>query len=197
MAERKAQVREMERRRRARLQMQAQRHGDLRRAVSMQNLRREDSNSPIDSPVDGEFDQFDREANESAAASGYLASGAYVAASGNSVSIASTTGTTSTAGFTSRNMQLPPSLREKIENQVLTSRKLTTSQRGKENAMGPPLSIPTRPQRILRKSKSTTTVRLTKRDEGAKPGYCECCRVKFDDFKAVSPRFLLYMMTSY
>lgn len=189
MAERKAQVREMERRRRARLQMQAQRHGDLRRAVSMQNLRRENSNSPIESPVDGEFDQFDREANESAAASGYLASGAYVAASGNSVSIASTTGTTSTAGFTSRNMQLPPSLREKIENQVLTSRKLTTSQRGKENAMGPPLSIPARPQRILRKSKSTTTVRLTKRDEGAKPGYCECCRVKFDDFKVVSLRF--------
>jgi len=45
--------------------------------------------------------------------------------------------------------------------------------------MGPPEKLP---QPGLRKSKSTNTLRLPKRDEGSKPGYCESCRVKFDDF---------------
>jgi regulatory subunit for Cdc7p protein kinase len=29
-------------------------------------------------------------------------------------------------------------------------------------------------------------MRLPKRDEGTKPGYCESCRVKFEDFQQVS-----------
>lgn len=188
LARRKAEVREQERRRRAKLQaqFQAQRHRDLRRAVSMQSLRRqmdeaEEEYVDLDAGYEGE-------AAGSTAASGYLASGAYVAASGNSVSITSATGTTSTAGLHSRTMALPPGLREKIENQVVTSRRLPNAGKRpeKESVMGPPLTIPERPQRMLRKSKSTTTMRLSKRDEGSKPGYCECCRVKFDDFKNVS-----------
>lgn len=185
MARRKAEVREQERRRRAKLQaqFQAQRHRDLRRAVSMQNLKRH-MDDPEEELVDLDVG-YDGEAAGSAAASGYLASGAYVAASGNSVSITSATGTTSTTGLPMRSMALPPSLREKIENQVVTSRRLPNAGRrpDKENLMGPPLTIPDRPQRTLRKSKSTTTVRLAKREEGSKPGYCECCRVKFEDFK--------------
>ncbi|EKM54344.1 uncharacterized protein PHACADRAFT_258137 [Phanerochaete carnosa HHB-10118-sp] len=185
LARRKAEVREEERRRRAKLQaqFQAQRHRDLRRAVSMQSLKRHTED------VEEEFVDldagFEGEAAGSAAASGYLASGAYVAASGNSVSITSAAGTTSTTGVAMRSMALPPSLREKIENQVITSRRLPDAGKrlGKENLMGPPLVVPERPQRTLRKSKSTTTMRLAKREEGSKPGYCECCRVKFDDFK--------------
>ena len=188
LAKRKAQLREQERRRRAKLhaQVQAQQHRDLRRVMSMQNLRRHISIGDEDT-VEVDAGSPDCEVGESAAASGYLASGAYVAASGNSVSITSATGTTSTAGATFRALRLPPLLRDKIEHQVVTSRRLPNSSRrtGKENLMGPPLAIPDRPQRTLRKSKSTTTMRLAKRDEGMKPGYCECCRVKFDDFKHV------------
>jgi regulatory subunit for Cdc7p protein kinase len=51
--------------------------------------------------------------------------------------------------------------------------------------MPPPADIPDR-VRMLRKSKSTNTLRLPKRDEKTKPGYCESCRAKFDDFKTVS-----------
>ncbi|KAG6369670.1 DBF zinc finger-domain-containing protein [Boletus reticuloceps] len=50
--------------------------------------------------------------------------------------------------------------------------------------MGPPDDIPNRPNALLRKSRSTNTLRLPKRDEGSKPGYCESCRVKFDDFES-------------
>ena len=49
--------------------------------------------------------------------------------------------------------------------------------------MGPPV-LPERAH-VLRKSKSTNTMRLPKREEGAKPGYCESCRVKFENFKDV------------
>jgi hypothetical protein len=51
--------------------------------------------------------------------------------------------------------------------------------------MGPPAGIPERPNGMLRKSRSTNTLRLPKREEGCKPGYCESCRTKFDDFKSV------------
>ncbi|KIP06599.1 hypothetical protein PHLGIDRAFT_35864 [Phlebiopsis gigantea 11061_1 CR5-6] len=190
---RKAEIREQERRRRAQLhaQAQAQQHRDLRRAVSMQNLCRQ--MTADEDTADFDAESPNGEGGESAAASGYLASGAYVAASGNSVSITSATGTTSTAGASLRSLRLPPSLRDKIENQVVTSRKVPNTNGvrgpGKENLMGPPLSIPDHPQRMLRKSKSTTTMRLAKRDEGMKPGYCECCRVKFEDFKQKHRKF--------
>ena len=160
LARRKVQVREQERRRRAKLQAvaqaRAQRNHDLRRAVSMQNLRHQAVDADVE--VDLDADYGEGEAGNSVAASGYLASGAYVAASGNSVSITSTTGTTSTVGAAFRSMQLPASLRDKIDNQVVTSRRLpnlTVRSIGKENLMGPPLTIPERPPRTLRKSKST------------------------------------------
>lgn len=96
----------------------------------------------------------------------------YVAASGNSVVITSTT--TSFA----RNLgssRLPPNLREQLGRQVIMNRRLENTANNKENI-----------QPRLKKSKSTTTMRLPAREETKKPGYCEACRVKFDDFTTVS-----------
>ncbi|KAF7793795.1 hypothetical protein EIP86_004916 [Pleurotus ostreatoroseus] len=175
-------VLDFERRRKA--EIEAKRQGDLRRTQSMVNLRRSATYAghPTESFVDLDADYIDDgELPESAAASGYLASAAYVAASGNSVGITSTTGTTSTTGGSFRT-QLPSLLREKMQHEVVTSRKaLNAASRGKDGSMGPP-PVPER-QRLLRKSRSTNTMRLPKRDETSKPGYCESCRQKFPDFK--------------
>ncbi|KAF8629941.1 hypothetical protein AX15_003179 [Amanita polypyramis BW_CC] len=163
---------------------------DLRRSISLGNLRRRAS-YPFPVPQEGYL--VDIENPESNNASGYLASATgttYVAASGNSVSIASTTGTTSTTGYPLRNIQLSSALSGRIRQQVLTSRKLSNPAERNDNGlrdglMGPPEKVPVR-QPLLRKSRSTNTLKLPKRDEGSKPGYCESCRVKFDDFKTVS-----------
>ncbi|KAG7446419.1 uncharacterized protein BT62DRAFT_931861 [Guyanagaster necrorhizus] len=165
--------------RKARAQVQSKVPGDLRRSASMNNLHRR---SVLEEQDFGEVLGDDN--IDSANASGYLGSGTYVAASGNSVSITSTTGTTSTAGY-SRSRPLPPSLRAQIGNEVTTSRKLAsvTKDGDGKNTMGPPAYIPTRSG--LRKSRSTNSLRLPKREEGSKPGYCESCRIKFDDFKIV------------
>ena len=170
--------------------LQAKRTGDLRRSVSMVNLHRrmsigEDGRPPLD-VIDLDAEAGD--ITESANASGYLASG-YTAASGNSVTITSAAGTTSTSGLSAR--QMAPALRERLQQQIVTSRKVglgnNTGQKDIEKdykgEMGPPSAIPER--RLLRKSKSTNTMKLPKREETTKPGYCECCRMKFDDFQKV------------
>lgn len=155
---------------------QAQQAGDLRRSVSMVNLRKR-AISNASEFVQGESIFDTPEMLESANASGYLRS-QYAAASGNSVTITSTTGTTTSAGNSLlRSAQLPAALRGK---EVSTSMKVNGRTK---SMMGPP---PDLPQKALRKSKSTTTMRLPKREEGAKPGYCENCRKKYDDFETVS-----------
>ncbi|KAK2467783.1 hypothetical protein APHAL10511_000078 [Amanita phalloides] len=167
-------------------EVHAKRSGDLRRSISLGNLHRRAS-YPLPGPQEGCLVDGDMESNN---ASGYLASAGgmtYVAASGNSISIASTTGTTSTTGYPLRNTQLSSTLSGRIRQQVLTSRRLSISMEKnnsglKDGLMGPPNKVPIR-QAVLRKSKSTNTLRLPKRDEGSKPGYCESCRVKFDDFR--------------
>lgn len=170
-SKRKFQDQERERRRQSLKLAQAKSRGDLRRTVSMTNLHRQ---------ADSTLEEGDLEFEESAKASGYLAStGGYMAASGNSVGITSTTGNTSTTDGTLSNLQLPAVLRGRQE--VVTSRKFIA--KGKGN-MGPPAEIPDR-RGMLRKSRSTNTMRLPKRDEGSKPGYCESCRQRFNDFKEV------------
>ncbi|KAJ3556174.1 hypothetical protein NM688_g2173 [Phlebia brevispora] len=183
LRKRKLRILDFERRKKA--ELEAKRQGELRRTQSMSNLRRratfggQGTEGFVD--LDADYMDPDVELPESAVASGYLASNAYVAASGNSVGITSTTGTTSAAGGPFRT-QLPHLLREKLQHEVVTSRKLPNPiTRLKENAMGPP-PVPDR-QRMLRKSRSTNTIRLPKRDEASKPGYCESCRQKFTDFK--------------
>ncbi|KAF9451256.1 hypothetical protein P691DRAFT_699608 [Macrolepiota fuliginosa MF-IS2] len=156
----------------------ARKPGDLRRSASMNNMRNANifENPGLDH--DGEGDVF-----ESTNASGYLASGlmGYMAASGNSVGITSTTGTTSTANYTSRNLQIPSNLSGRMRLEVVM-RKQPQEKSARANAMAPPADVPPR-SLVLRKSKSTNTLKLPKREEGSKPGYCESCRQKFDDFK--------------
>jgi regulatory subunit for Cdc7p protein kinase len=159
--------------------------GDLRRSVSMNNMHRRQTFNGLGLEerrfVDLDGDGYD--VADSANASGYIPGG-YVAASGNSVSITSTTGTTSTTGLSFRQTALPPALRGRQE--VITSRKFKP--RGGD--MGPPVSVPER-RSVLKKSRSTNSMRLPKREEGSKPGYCECCRTKFEDFKKVCWTFYL------
>ena len=171
-------------------QLHAMRGGDLRRSVSMNNLHRRAAHTTT--TLYGMVD-LDPDNQDSANASGYLAStgtgGAYMAASGNSVGITSTTGTTSNhARNTLRNLQLSAALRGRIQQQVITSRKYpadASTQAKATFAMGPPDHIPNKPT-MLRKCQSTNTLRLPKREEGSKPGYCENCRIKFEDFRGVS-----------
>lgn len=194
-------ARELRRKKQAQAQLLAHKTGDLRRSVSMNNLHRQAANAGVEDFVDLDADFPDTQA--SANASGYLAStSAYIAASGNSVGITSTTGTTSAGGGALRALELPANLRGRIQQQVVTSRRVSVLATGKDNsnrqlgAMGPPDGIPDRPNALLRKSRSTNTLRLPKRDEGSKPGYCESCRVKFEDFEHVSHLFvsLLFML---
>ncbi|KAH7908421.1 Dfp1/Him1, central region-domain-containing protein [Hygrophoropsis aurantiaca] len=176
--------------RQSQVHMQSRKAGDLRRSVSMNNLHRQALNAGMEDFIDLDADFGDGQ--DSANASGYLAStsnGAYIAASGNSVGITSTTGTTSNLGGSLRTLELPSALRGRIQQQVVTSRKVSSAAASKDQSshkhgiMGPPIGIPERPNGLLRKSRSTNTLRLPKRDEGSKPGYCESCRVKFEDFE--------------
>ncbi|KAG5646309.1 hypothetical protein DXG03_003906 [Asterophora parasitica] len=166
--------------RKAEANLLVKRAGDLRRSVSMNNLHRAAQEEECFADLDGDGDNLD-----SANASGYLASGAtgYMAASGNSVNITSNVGTTSTAAYPTRAFQHTSSINARVKY-VTTSRRFPTAA-DKENKapMGPPAAIPDR-QPMLRKSRSTNTLKLPKREEGSKPGYCESCRIKFDDFKA-------------
>lgn len=189
---RKARLMQNERKRRAEQlrKKQAAQH-DLRRCASLNSLHRRATfpNPSLEGFVDLDADlPEDSNQLESVTASGYLASAAYMAASGNSVSVTSTTGTTSAGGLL-RTLQLPTRIKEKMQRQVSMSRRaqvLPAEAANKENLMGPPATIPDR-AKLLRKSKSTNTLKLPKRDEASKPGYCECCRVKFEDFREVRP----------
>lgn len=165
-------------------QVQRKQH-DLRRSVSMSNLQRE-----------AQMNCAPNDSTNGMNASGHL--GSYIAASGNSVGITSTYGTTSTvgAGSSMRNSltQLPPQLRDRLQNQVITTRRVIGTDKDKgsgvskasaSSTMMPPPDVPER-KHLLRKSKSTNTLRLPKRDEKSKPGYCESCRQKFENFSTVS-----------
>ncbi|KAJ2936555.1 hypothetical protein H1R20_g534, partial [Candolleomyces eurysporus] len=156
---------------------------DLRRSVSLNNMKRKTVESPeVDLDADGDV-------LDSANASGFLVSGApHMAASGNSVTLTSTTGTTSTASGL-RYSQLPAAFDLAMKRQILTSKKPASSKSEKKpekkfGTMDPPLTVPNR-QGLLKKAKSMS-FKQPKREEGSKPGYCECCRQKFEDFKTVS-----------
>jgi regulatory subunit for Cdc7p protein kinase len=165
----------------ANLRPLARKAGDLRRSVSMNNMAHADTLGFQVFDHDGDGDAI-----ESANASGYLASGfmGYTAASGNSVNITSTTGTTSASNHASRTLQIPSNLSGRMRVEVVM-RKQPQEKLARTNTMGPPVDVPQRPM-VLKKSKSTNTLKLPKREEGSKPGYCESCRQKFDDFKEVS-----------
>ncbi|EJU04005.1 hypothetical protein DACRYDRAFT_105076 [Dacryopinax primogenitus] len=132
---------------------------DLRRVLSMNNVKRLAGQHAIPDASIAVQASHDRP-------------GAYMAASGNSVSVTSAvaTSTRSASGTTlpgglghaAANKQLQDRLRQ----QVLTNR----------------LAAATNGAPALRKSKSTNTLKLPMREETKKPGYCENCRIKFADF---------------
>ncbi|KAF5351825.1 hypothetical protein D9756_007378 [Leucocoprinus leucothites] len=155
----------------------ARKAGDLRRSVSMINMRNA-TRADVFVDQEGEGD-----AVESVNASGYLASGftGHMAASGNSVSVTSTTGTTSTANYTSRTLHIPSNLSGRMRQEIVMRRQ-PQEKLAQANAMAPPPEVPQR-HAVLKKSKSTNTLKLPKREEGSKPGYCESCRFKFEDFQ--------------
>ncbi|KAG8988553.1 hypothetical protein FRB94_001900 [Tulasnella sp. JGI-2019a] len=184
---------------------------DLRRAVSMQNLNRTGKVSPhltkqgVTPPAANRtpltrnllkpHPTFVHPAGASRASitSGASASGpyaasqggngnAYIAASGNSAIISSNIASTTSAAPTSKLLGgngLPGAIGKRLHQEVLTKRTF-----GKATA-GPSTSTAdvaqAKPQ-FLKKSKSTNTLRLPPREETKKPGYCENCRYKFDDF---------------
>lgn len=166
---------------------------DLRRSVSLNNLHRQ-----LTQPNGAHYIDLDADDSvDPTNASGYQASGAgmgYMAASGNSVGITSTTGTTSTSGHSLRNVPLPASIAERMKQQVTTSRKVPIKVehelKARTGNMGPPSKVPTK-QQTMKRSKSTNTLRLSKREEGVKPGYCESCRLKFSDFSTVCLNYFL------
>ena len=190
------------------LQRRQARRDDLRRTVSMSNLCRQVMEN--DTNVQGCDDDGADVLNigpSTVAPSGYLGSTAtsgYIAASGNSVGITSTYGTTSTMGLGSSltgASTLPAPLRGRLQSQVVTSRRVSALDRVRDQdtkvpgrsvsleasassvMMPPPPGLPDRMK--LKRSKSTNTIKLPKRDEKSKPGYCESCRAKFEDFKQV------------
>lgn len=171
---------------------QAQGGHDLRRTASVNNIRRRYSH-PVAGQhggaerIDLEDDLEEEERIDVANASGCTASntGAYIAASGNSVGITSNTGTTSTSQAFSG--VRPAMAMDRFGRHVVTNLKVRP--RDKENqapagTMGPPSQLPIK-QHLIKRSKSTNTLRLPKREEGAKPGYCESCHARFDDFSQV------------
>ena len=184
-------------------QQKQQKQNDLRRSVSLSNLHRNfNGNQCVGGPA-GAF------VGESGA-SGWESNG-YIAASGNSMSIASTAfATTSTMGAGSSTMSGLGIGNRLLRNgnlpaEVMTSRRVgdkepsrstSISKASASSAMMPPPEVPDRSRNLLRKCKSTNTLRLLKRDEKLKPGYCESCRQKFEDFKVVSECLLTIFVCS-
>jgi regulatory subunit for Cdc7p protein kinase len=94
----------------------------------------------------------------------------YIAASGNSVAITSNVASTTSTAVTAPGI---PRIRSTLRFQALAKGA------GGASVMPPP--------RVIRKAKSTNTlaVRLPVREERRKPGYCENCRARFEDFDEV------------
>ncbi|KAG8864589.1 hypothetical protein FRB96_005093 [Tulasnella sp. 330] len=117
--------------------------------------------------------------------SGYAASqggNGYIAASGNSVTITSNIASTTSAAPTSKLLAgngLPGAIGKRLHQEVLTKRTFGKAAAGQSNAAGDVAQ--SRPP-FLKKSKSTNTLRLPPREETKKPGYCENCRYKYEDF---------------
>lgn len=132
----------------------------------------------------------------------------YVAASGNSVVITSHINSTTSYSISNAHQQqhqqaaaaaAPLVGGKRLHQQVLTHRTFTRAAAAEDTDK----EKEERP-RVLRKSKSTNTlkvkktqVRLPRREEAKKPGYCENCRLRFDDFNTVSLHLISYADLSF
>ncbi|KAF8210085.1 Dfp1/Him1, central region-domain-containing protein [Mycena galopus ATCC 62051] len=126
--------------------------GDLRRSVSMNNMHRR---AKLD---EQQFVDLEGDAADSANVSGYLPRG-YMAASGNSVA----------------------SPQRRVRRPQLAFRSSRPRCRRQKRGDGSAHELAGKTPDAQEESQYNT-MRLPKRDEGSKPGYCECCRTKFEDF---------------
>lgn len=132
----------------------------------------------------------------------------YNAASGNSVTITShVNSTTSYAHGVGYDLgpgarQLEKRLHQQVLTRAAAAGSVSASGAGSAAIMTRKSSVSTmQSQRVLRRAKSTNALRarglghrgpgakarLPSREEVKKPGYCENCRVRFDDFNKVRP----------
>lgn len=135
--------------------------GALRRTASFSTLRtKRRATMGGEAEPEGEVDQ-DPDADQAE----------YIAASGNSVAITSNVASTTSTAVAAPGI---PRLRSTLRFQALA-----------KGAGGGAAAMP--PPRVIRKAKSTNTlaVRLPIREEKKKPGYCENCRARFEDFDQV------------
>ncbi|KDQ15205.1 hypothetical protein BOTBODRAFT_31872 [Botryobasidium botryosum FD-172 SS1] len=152
----------------------ARRHAPLRRVASMNNIGRRAAAKP-------KLKRADAFVGDPSTVDGGLGGRGYVAASGNSVMITSTTA--STTSFATQPSTLPAlGLPKRLHQQVLTNRTFARAEESGNGKMPPPAAAAAAARHVLRKSKSTNTVKLPVREETRKPGYCENCRFRFDDF---------------
>ncbi|KAG8737515.1 hypothetical protein FRC10_008095 [Ceratobasidium sp. 414] len=136
---------------------------DLRRAASMSQMRaqRRATTGGVTQEPEQEQEQEEVDADPEADRA------EYIAASGNSVAITSNVASTTSTAVAAPGV---PRVRSTLRFQALAKGA------GGAGAMPPP--------RVIRKAKSTNTlaVRLPVREERKKPGYCENCRTRFEDF---------------
>ncbi|QRV79339.1 regulatory subunit for Cdc7p protein kinase [Ceratobasidium sp. AG-Ba] len=135
--------------------------GGLRRAASMSHMRRATIGGVARDP------EHEQEVDEELEADLEPDRAEYVAASGNSVAITSNVASTTSTAVAAPGV---PRVRSTLRFQALAKGA------GGGGAMPPP--------RVIRKAKSTNSiaVRLPVREERKKPGYCENCRTRFEDF---------------
>jgi len=158
----------------------SKKQSNLRRTMSMHNLGR-DRLKAHEPRGDHQDDYGFVDASRPS-----IPSQAYMAASGNSTNVTSTVAsTTSTAPFPTQLVHQNPNALTKLRQHVLTRTTFSKTRKTDEEVETQSASILVPRPHLLKKSKSTNTLRLPPREETKKPGYCENCRYKFDDFSKV------------
>ena len=135
---------------------------NLRRALSMQAISKAGERVSVGTVVSGGKD-------------------AYSAASGNSQTITSTMATSTRSGAPSRLGGAGPIVDKRL---AVLSQRTVPSMAGASGKGGK--AAPGKLKRSVSVDAGLNTKAPPPRDEPKKPGYCENCRIKYDDFKDVS-----------
>ncbi|GAA6063080.1 hypothetical protein JCM10212_003138 [Sporobolomyces blumeae] len=149
---------------------------NLRRAISLQNVPRAGTSKVVEPSA-----PLERE-NKHAAPGGIHRRDSYIAASGNSQIITSTTGTSTRSGAAMQPGQGKGGAVDK-RLAVLANRTVSVSMARTGAAKD---SAGERPTKGMRRSVSVDggiAKKFELKEEPKKPGYCENCRIKYDDFK--------------
>ncbi|GAA5984252.1 hypothetical protein JCM5350_002880 [Sporobolomyces pararoseus] len=147
---------------------------NLRRAISLQNVPRADTSKLAHTA---------QEDNKHAAPGGIHRRDSYIAASGNSQIITSNTGTSTRSGAA---MQPGTGKGSAIDKRlaVLANRTVSVSMGGNSSKKEVGSAAKTLKRSMSVDSQMKDVRKFVKpREEPKKPGYCENCRIKYDDFK--------------